>query len=128
MKVTRSLVALVVMVVGLSSSVRAALVESVESSRASAARQKVDAFLSEKIVAGQLTALGISREQVSTRLARLSESQLQQLAAQVDLIRAGGTIQGGGLKPLGPLGYLAKQFGIVLYNFYQLLFSWGYLK
>ena len=79
-------------------------------------------------MAEQLTALGISHEQVSTRLARLSESQLQQLAAQVDLIRAGGTIQGGGLKPLGPLGYLAKQFGILLYNFYQLLFSWGKLK
>jgi hypothetical protein len=128
MKVTRSLVALVVVVVGLSSSVRAALVESVESSRASAARQKVDAFLSEKIVAGQLTALGISHEQVSTRLAQLSESQLQQLAAQVDLIRAGGTIQGGDLNRLGPLGYMAKQLQTLLYNFYQFLFCWGKLK
>jgi hypothetical protein len=106
----------------------AAPVESIESARGSAALQKVDAFLSEKIVAEQLTALGISREQVSTRLARLSESQLQQLAAQVDLIRAGGTIQGEGLKPLRPLGYLARQLGVLLFNFYQLLFSWGPLK
>ena len=128
MKITRSLVALAAVLVGLSASVWAAPVESVESARASAALQKVDAFLSEKIVAEQLTALGISREQVSARLARLSESQLQQLAAQVDLIRAGGTIQGAGLKPLRPLGYLARQFGIILYNFYQLLFSWGPLK
>ena len=128
MKITRLLVALAAVLVSLSASVWVAPVESVESARASAALQKVDAFLSEKIVAEQLTALGISREQVSTRLARLSESQLRQLAAQVDLIRAGGTIQGGGLKPLGPLGYIAKQFGIVLYNFYQLLFSWGSLK
>ena len=128
MKIARLLVALAAVLVSLSASVWAAPVESVESARASAALQKVDAFLSEKIVAEQLMALGISREQVSTRLARLNESQLQQLAAQVDLIRAGGTIQSGGMKTLGPLGYLAKQFGILVYNFYQLLFSWGQLK
>ena len=128
MKITCSLVALAAVLVSLSASVWAAPVESVESARASAATQKVDAFLSEKIVAERLTTLGISHEQVSTRLARLSESQLQQLAAQVDLIHAGGTIQGGGLKPLRPLGYLAKQLGILVYNFYQLLFCWGPLK
>ena len=128
MKITLLHVALAVALVGLSTSVWAAPVESIESARGSAALQKVNAFLSEKIVAEQLMALGISHEQVSTRLARLSESQLQQLAAQVDLIRAGGTIQGEGLKPLRPLGYLARQLGVLLFNFYQLLFSWGPLK
>jgi len=128
MKITRSLVALAAVLVGLSPSVWAVPVESVESSRASTARQKVDAFVSEKAVAEQLTALGVSREQVNARLAQLSEPQLQQLAAQVDLIRAGGTMQGGDLNRVGPLGYLAKQLGTLLYNFYQLLFRWGKLK
>ena len=128
MKITCSLVALAAVLAGLSSSVWAAPVESVESSRASTARRKVDAFVSEKVVVERLTALGVSRQQVDARLARLSEPQLQQLAAQVDLIRAGGTMQSGDLNRVGPLGYFTKQLGVFLYNLYQLLFRWGTLK
>jgi len=128
MKIIRSVVALTAALVSLSFSVWAAPVESVESSRASMTRQKVDAFLSEKVVAEQLTALGISREQVKARVAQLSESQLQQLAAQVDLIRAGGMIQGGDLEQLGPLVYLGRQLRTLVYNIYQVLFCWGNIK
>jgi hypothetical protein len=128
MKITRSVVAIAVALAASSSFVWAAPVESVESSRASTARQKVDTFLSEKVVAQQFTALGISQEQVKARVAQLSESQLQQLAAQVDLIRAGGMIQSGNVVPLGPLTYMGRQLCLLLHNFYQLLFSWGDLK
>jgi hypothetical protein len=127
MKTTRWFLILAGMV-GLSLSTWAAPIESVESSRASTARQKVDAFLSEKVVAKQLTALGISREQVNVRLARLSDSRLQQLAAQADLMRTGGMIQGAGLKSTGPLVFVADQLGTFFYNLYQLIFSWGDLK
>ena len=106
----------------------AAPVESVESARSSAAFQKVDAFLSEKLVADRLAALGVSREQVSARLAMLNDTQLEQLAAQVDLIQAGGTIQGGEINPVGPFGCVFKQLGVLLYNIYQLVFCWGPLK
>ena len=103
-------------------------VESVESARTSAAFQKVDEFLSEKLVAERLAALGVSREQVNARLAQLSDAQLEQLAAQVDLIQAGGTIQGSENNSLGPFGCVFKQLGVLLYNVYQLVFCWGDLK
>ena len=54
-------------------------------------------------MAEQLTALGLSRSAIDARLGRLSDVQLQQLAAQVDLIRAGGMIQGSGLNRDGPI-------------------------
>jgi hypothetical protein len=128
MKITRAVVGIAVALAASSSFVWAAPVESVESSRASTALQKVDAFLSEKVVAGQLTALGVSQEQVKARVAQLSEAQLQQLAAQVDLIHAGGMIQGTELQRLGPLHYMNKQLGVLLHNLFQLLFVWGDLK
>lgn len=124
MKMTRLFAALIGVIVGLSCSAWAAPVASVESSRASIARQKLDAFLSEKAVTKQLTALGVSQERVNARLAQLSDAQLQQLAAQVDLIRAGGTIQGAGLNPAGPLGHMGEQLRVFLQDLYQLLFSW----
>ena len=120
------LVVIAILVVAHSS--LAAPVESIESARASAAFQKVDAFLSEKLVAERLTSLGVSREQVSARLAMLNDTQLEQLAAQVDLIQAGGTIQGGEINPVGPFGCVFKQLGVFLYNVYQLVFCWGQLK
>jgi hypothetical protein len=129
MKITRLVVPLSLIAVGcLCSCTFAAPVESVESARASAALQKVDAFLNEKAVAKQLTALGISHEQASARLAQLSDAQLEQLAAQVDLIHAGGTIQNGEIKPLGPIGCIAKQLGDLFHDFFELLFCWGDLS
>ncbi len=128
MKMTALFAILTAAIISVSYSAVAAPVESVESSRASTARQKVDAFLAEKVVARQFAALGISQQQIHTRLARLSDSQLQQLAAQVDLLRAGGMIEGGGLHPAGPFSYMAQTLGTFFYNVYQLLFAWGDLK
>jgi hypothetical protein len=102
--------------------------ESVASAGASTAYQKVDALLSEKIVATQLQAVGLSREQAQARLSQLSEQQLGELAAQADMIQVGGTIQGGDVNPLGPLGYVFHQAGVFFGNVYRLLFSWKDLK
>jgi hypothetical protein len=120
-----SAVAILISSIVMGSTVMAAPVESVESARASTSLQKIDAFLGEQLVADQLTALGLSREQARARLSKLSEAQLEQLAAQVDLIRAGGTIQSGNPNPLGPLGYFLQQLGKLLHDVYALLFTWG---
>src|SRR5205823_3653793 len=103
----------------------AAPVESVESTRATPALQKIDAFLGEQVAATQLASLGLTREQATARLAGLSDAQLEQLAAQVDLIHAGGTIQGGNVNPAGPISCFFKQLGTLLYNLYHTLFCWG---
>jgi hypothetical protein len=107
--------------------VGAAPVESVDSARATVAWQKIDGFLSDAAVAKQLTTLGLSRAQVDAQLARLSDVQLEQLAAQVDTIRAGGMIQSGPPK-FGPIGCFFRQLGILLHNVYQTVFCWGPLK
>jgi hypothetical protein len=106
------------------SSVIAAPIESVESSRASVALQKVDAFLGEKAVADQLAALGLTREQASARLAQLSEAQIEELAAQVDLIKAGGTIQGTDTGRCSPIACFFKQLGALLHNIICAAFCW----
>lgn len=106
----------------------AAPVESVESARASAAFQKLDAFLSEKIVAEQLARLGVSAQQARARLAQLSEAQLQALAAQVDTLQAGGTIQGGNPHPLGPLGCVLAQIRDTVKHIVQFLFCWNDIR
>jgi hypothetical protein len=129
MKIARVLILpATVAALSISSSLRAAPVESVESACTSPAFQKVDAFLSEKVVADRLAKLGLSQEQAHTRLAQLGEAQLQQLAAQVDLIHAGGTIQGPDPNPIGPFACWFKQLGTFIYNVFQLLFYWGDLK
>lgn len=110
------------------SSAYAAPCESVASASASTAYQKVDALLSEKIVATQLQAVGLSSEQAQARLSQLSERQLGELAAQADMIQVGGTIQGANLNKLGPLGYIFHQAGVFFCNVYRLMFSWKDLK
>jgi len=83
MNVTRfSVLAVITAVVIGTTSVFAAPCESVESAGASTAYQKVDAMLSEKIVASQLQSIGLSSQQAHARLSQLSEEQLGQLAAQ----------------------------------------------
>ena len=110
------------------SSVLAAPCASVESVCASTAYQKVDALLGEKIVADQLQALGLSSERARARVSQLNEQQLQQLAAQADLIQAGGTIEGGNPNPLGPLGCMWRQLCTLCTNVYHLVFCWCDLK
>jgi hypothetical protein len=119
--------AVVAIVVGASSAV-AVPCESVESAAASTAYQKVDALLAEQIVANHLQAVGLSSQQAHARLSQLSDQQLGQLAAQADLIRAGGTIQGGNVNDLGPVGCVLHQLGVFFTNVYRLIFCWGELK
>ena len=102
----------------------AAPIESVESARASAAFQKVNAFLGEKAVVEELTKLGVTRDQVESRLAKLSDTQIEQLAAQVDTFRAGGKIRGGNPHPLGPLGCVLHQIHCTIRHIIQVLFCW----
>jgi len=122
MKLTQVIgVLMAVTVIAVSSAV-AAPVDSIESGR-TAALAKVEGFLGEKAVAKQLTSLGLTRDQVSNRLAMLSDTQIEQLATQVDQIRAGGDIQGdstGG----GVFGQLLKQIGDFFYNIFQIVFFW----
>ena len=110
------------------SSVFAAPSESVESAGASTAYQRVDAMLNEQIVAGQLQAVGLTRQQAHARLSQLNDQQLGQLAAQADLIQAGGTIQHDEQAPLGPLRCMWKQLTTFAINVYRLIFCWGEMK
>ena len=109
------------------SSTFAAPCESVESAGASTAYQKADAMLSEQVVVTRLEAVGLSSQQAHARLAQLSEQQLGQLAAQADLIQAGGTIQGD-QDNLGPLACMWHQLTIFCTNVYRLVFCWGDMK
>ena len=106
----------------------AAPCESVESAAASTAYQKVDAMLNEQIVASHLQTVGLTSQQAHARLSQLSEPQLRQLAAQADMIQAGGTIQSGNANPLGPLGCMWHETCIFFTNVYRLIFCWGELK
>ncbi len=107
----------------LSAKVLAAPVESVESSRAAAAIEKIDAFLGEDAVAKQLTALGLTHEEATARLCKLSDAQLEDLAAQVDEIKAGGTIQRA-VSDCNPVVSVCRQIGIMLHNLYCVFFCW----
>jgi hypothetical protein len=106
----------------------AAPCESVESAAASTAYQKVDAMLNEQIVASHLQAVGLTSQQAHARLSQLSEQQLGQLAAQADMIQAGGTIQGGDVNPLGPLGCMWHEACHFFTNVYRLIFCWGQIR
>jgi hypothetical protein len=84
-------------------------------------------MLSERVVVARLQAVGLSSQQAQARLSQLSEQQLGQLAAQADLIQAGGTIQGDE-DNRGPLDCMWHQVGVFFYNVYELVFCWGDLK
>jgi hypothetical protein len=122
MKTLRILTALAVL--GVSAAV-AAPIESVESARACAAFQKVDAFLSEKVVGDQLVKLGVTPTQAKARLAQLSDAQLEQLAAQVDTLQAGGTIQSGNVHPFMGLYCTMVQIRQTIFHIFQLIFCWN---
>ncbi len=106
------------------SAVQAAPVESVESTAAKPALQKVGAFLSEQAVIAQFTKLGIDPEQARTRLAKLDDAQLVALAAQVDQLQAGGDVAGGNPHPLGSIGCVFKQISVTVVHFFKILFCW----
>lgn len=102
---------------------------SVESAGASTAYQKVDAMFGEQIVTARLQAAGLTAQQAHARLSQLSDQQLGQLAAQADMIQAGGTIQGDpNNNHLGPLNCMWHQLTIFATNVYRLVFCWADLK
>ena len=102
--------------------------ESVESAGASTAYQKVDAMFGEQIVAGRLQAVGLTAQQARARLSQLSGQQLGALAAQADMIQAGGTIQSGDVDKLGPLSCMWNQISTFFINVYRVVFCWADLK
>lgn len=110
------------------SSTYAAPCESVAAASASTAYQKADSLLNEKIVATQLQAIGLSSQQAQVRLSQLDEQQLSELAAQADMIHAGGTIQDGDTHPGGPFWFIGHQFCRFFDNVYRFLFTWQDLK
>lgn len=120
-KITLMIALAVLVAVG----VQAAPVESVASSR-TLALQKVDAFLAEKIVVQQMTALGLKPAAVQARLAKLDDRQLAQLAAQVDQIRAGGMVQDSGTK--WGVDCFFRQLGELISNIFRVLFCWTDMK
>jgi hypothetical protein len=113
-----------VALVAISASVLAAPVESVESARATAAWQKVQAFLGEKAVVAQMTKLGVSPAQAQARVARLNDAQVEQLAAQIDLLKSGGTIERGYCNRLGPLSCIWRQCCETVTHIMKFLFCW----
>jgi hypothetical protein len=125
MKITCLFVAAIL---GIYATAQAAPVESVESARATVALQKVEGFFSEKAVQDQLVALGVTRDQVQARLAQLTDTQLEQVAAQVDLLKAGGTVQGGNPSRLGPIGCVVRQIRVTVQHVMQFLFCWDDIR
>ena len=120
-------IVLLLAVLGIGSSM-AAPVESVDSARASAAHQKVDGFLNDAVVADQLHRLGVSPEQAHARLAQLDDAQVEQLAAQIDLLQAGGSIQCGHARPLGPLGCVIRSIHHTIHHIIAFLFCWDDIR
>ena len=110
------------------SSTYAATCESVASASASTAYQKADSLLNESIVVTQLRTIGLTSQQAQAHLSQLNEQQLSELAAQADMIHAGGTIQDGDTHPGGPFYYIGHQFCRFFDNIYRFLFTWQDLR
>lgn len=129
MKQTRSMLLVVPAVLLLAAHVcTAAPVESVDSARASVAIQKIESFLNQDAVSERLSKMGMDRAMVTARLTKLSDAQLQEMAAQVDLVQAGGTIQGDSIDEFNPVRCVLEPLGRLFYNLYQLVFCWGEFK
>ena len=125
MKIAKLVITFCLITLAASLAVQAAPVDSVESSRA-VALAKVSSFLGEQAVADQLTALGLTADQARARLATLSDAQVEQLAAQVDMIQTAGTVQGSG--DPWPVVCFFKSLGTLIGNFFRVLFCWTDLK
>jgi hypothetical protein len=108
----------------ISVSVLAAPVESVESARATAAWQTVNAFFGEKVVIDQMAKLGVTPAQAQARVTRLSDAQIEQLAAQIDLLKSGGTIEHSDVNRLGPLRCIWRQCVATFNHIMRFLFCW----
>ncbi len=60
----------------------------------SADLEKIQKILEMKMIRERLEQLGFSQEEIQTRLGQLSDSQIHQLALQLDELRAGGNGEG----------------------------------
>ncbi len=60
----------------------------------SADLEKIQKILEMKMIRERLKQLGFSQEEIQTRLGQLSDSQIHQLALQLDELRAGGNGEG----------------------------------
>jgi hypothetical protein len=80
----------------------------------------------EQWVAERLATLGMSQTQIQTVMNRLDAKQVEELAAQLDLVAAGGTIQGERVKimPVEHILCLFQQLGIFVKNFFGFIFCW----
>jgi hypothetical protein len=63
---------------------------STESVAAAGSRERVAAFLERADVQGQMQALGVSPQDVSSRLAALTDAEVAGLAGKIDTLPAGG--------------------------------------
>jgi hypothetical protein len=95
----------------------------VETGAALAARQTVDQYLGEQVIVDQLATLGLTAADARARVDQLSLTELEQLAAQIETVRAGGTIQGGHPHPFGPLACIFKPLTQLFRSIYH-LFCW----
>ena len=58
-------------------------------------QENIEKILSGSELKGKLTKLGLPQEEISKRLATLSDSELRQMASQIDQARFGGDSVGG---------------------------------
>ncbi len=117
-----------VSVLALGSIAAAAPVESVPASTATSAHQTIDAYLSQDIVVDALESLGLNRAAIDARLAQLTDSELRALAAEIELVQAGGQIQKGSVYADNPIASILRPLGRLFHNIYQLIFGWGRLN
>ena len=124
----KSLILSLTAVLSLCAVVSAAPVGSVESTRAGQATDTIHRYLSQATVVQRLDELGVSRAAIDAQLAKLSDTQMEALAADIELVQAGGQIQGGNPHPWGTLECIFEPIGRFFYDVYQVIFCWGKLK
>jgi outer membrane protein W len=78
----------------------------------------------QQCVVDRLMSLGLSAEQAQSRVAQMSEAELEQLAAEPGLLLVGGTIQGDETDTLGPVGHGKRTAGTLMDNVYENLLGW----
>lgn len=91
---------LIVCMIGLPFQVHAGLIGTdvvVSAAQAAAARDTVATFLNRSDITGQLQVLGLSAKDAKDRVAALTDSEVAQLAGQIESLPAGATSNGAAL-------------------------------
>ncbi len=105
--------------------VSAAPVASVPSNQATVERQKIDVYLSHDQVAAALEEIGLQRATVEAHLATLSDETIHAMAADIDLVMAGGDIQSGNVYADNPIACILRPLGRLFESLYRLIFCWS---